>query len=157
MTKYMPHYMRRYRVRAGLTQGEMSHLLGSDSQPTIAHYEVLRREPDLRSALAYQVVFGVPLEELFPGIYDHVEQEVTKRAAELRGRLGEGNGTPGAWHKRKTLRAISRPKADTAQITVCPQKASENHGFSQSHHSCPVSPMSSSTDHGSRSIGVSNG
>ncbi len=157
MTKHMPHYIRRYRLRAGLTQGEMSRLLGNESPATVCQYEGMRREPDLRSALAYHVLFGVPIHELFPGIYDHVEKEVTKRAAELSGRLGEGNGTPGAWHKRKTLRAIARPKANTAEINVCPQKASENHESSQSHHSCPVSPMSSLTDHGSRSIGVSNG
>ena len=81
MTKHMPHYIRRYRLRAGLTQGEMTHLLGNESPATVCQYEGLTREPDLRSALAYHVVFGVPLHELFPGIYDHVENEVTNNAS----------------------------------------------------------------------------
>ena len=111
MTKHMPHYIRRYRLRAGLTQGEMSHLLGSQSPGTVSHYEGLSREPDLRSALAYQVIFGVPAKELFPGIYQEVEQAVTKRAQKLSDTLGDAQEKAGTSHKKEALDAISDVKS----------------------------------------------
>lgn len=117
MAEHMAHYMRRYRLRAGLTQGEMAQLLGSQSPATVCQYEGLSREPDLRSALAYQVIFGVPAKELFPGIYQEVEEAVTQRAHKLREQFGEARNNAGMSHKREALGAISAPKAG-AQTTV---------------------------------------
>ncbi len=106
MTIHMPHYLRRYRLRAALTQKEMVHLLGRQSPATVCQYEARKREPDLRTALAYQVVFGVPVEELFPGIHREVEQEVLSRADRLSKMLTGTNGTPALSHKRKAVRSI---------------------------------------------------
>lgn len=104
MANHMPHYVRRHRLRAALTQREMAHLLGSRSPATVCQYEARKREPDLRTALAYQVVFGLTVETLFPGIYREVEQEVLSRADRLSKQLA--NGAPAMSHKRKAVGAI---------------------------------------------------
>ena len=106
MTEHMPHCVRRYRLRAALTQREMAHLLGCQSSATVCQYEGRKREPDLRTALAYQVVFGMPIEELFPGIHREVEQEVLIRADRLSKQLATANGTPALSYKRKAVRSI---------------------------------------------------
>ena len=106
MANHMPHYIRRYRLRAALTQREMAHLLGCQSPATVCQYEARKREPDLRTALAYQVVFGLPVEALFPGIHREVEQEVLIRAGTLSERLTGAQGTPALSHKRKAVGSI---------------------------------------------------
>ena len=114
MAEHMPHYVRRYRLRAALTQKEMAHLLGCKSPATVCQYEARKREPDLRTALAYQVVFGVPVEELFPGIHREVEQEVLSRADRLSKMLTGTNGTPALSHKRKAVGSILAANPTTA-------------------------------------------
>ena len=104
MANHMPHYVRRHRLRAALTQREMAHLLGSRSPATVCQYEARKREPDLRTALAYQVVFGLPVETLFPGIYREVEREVLIRADRLSIQLADG--PPALSHKRKSVASI---------------------------------------------------
>jgi transcriptional regulator with XRE-family HTH domain len=98
MADHMPHYTRRYRLRAGLTQKEMAHLLGSRSPATVCQYEARKREPDLRTALAYQVVFGLPVDKLFPGI---------RRAQHLAQKLSSTRSGASQTHKRQALSAIS--------------------------------------------------
>lgn len=104
MAYQLPHYIRRHRLRAALTQREMAHLLGCQSPATVCQYEAQKREPDLRTALAYQVAFGVPVEALFPGIHQEVEQNVLKRADRLFTQLDKD--TPALAHKREALRPI---------------------------------------------------
>jgi len=104
MAYHMPHYVRRHRLRAALTQREMAHLLGCQSPATVCQYEARKREPDLRTALAYQVAFGVPIETLFSGLHREVEQDVLKRADRLSKQLQKD--TPSLAHKREALRSI---------------------------------------------------
>ena len=106
MGNHTTHYLRRYRLRAALTQREMAQLLGCRSPATVCQYEARKREPDLRTALAYQVVFGLPIEALFPGIHREVEQKVRNRAGRLSEQLTGAQGTPALSHKRKAVRSI---------------------------------------------------
>jgi transcriptional regulator with XRE-family HTH domain len=107
MADPIPHYARRYRLRAGLTQKELAQLLGNRSPATVCQYEAQKREPDLRTALAYQLIFGVPIEQLFPGIRREVEQAVLARADRLAQALTDARKTLALAHKREALRAIA--------------------------------------------------
>jgi transcriptional regulator with XRE-family HTH domain len=104
MINHMPHYVRRHRLRAALTQKEMAFLLGCRSPATVCQYEARKREPDLRTALAYQAAFGVPVEKLFPGIRQEVEQEVRLRAKDLSKQIT--SNSPSSLHKRDAMRSI---------------------------------------------------
>ena len=114
----MPHYLRRYRLRAALTQREMAHLLGCQSPATVCQYEARKREPDLRTALAYQVVFGLPVEALFPGIHREVEGKVLIQAGLLSEQMTGAKYTPALSHKRKAVGSIGATTDRGAQPNV---------------------------------------
>ena len=114
MATLTPHYIRRYRMRAAFTQREMAHLLGCQSPATVCQYEARQREPDLRTALAYQVVFGLPVAALFPGIHREVEQQVFNRAHRLSERMAAAGDNTVLSHKRQAVRSITAKGSETA-------------------------------------------
>jgi DNA-binding XRE family transcriptional regulator len=118
MANHLPHYVRRHRLRAALTQREMAHLLGCQSPATVCQYEAHKREPDLRTAFAYQVAFGQPVDALFPGIYREVEQEVISRAHRLSEQLTGADDTPALSHKRKAVESIRATPNGEPQPTL---------------------------------------
>jgi len=42
--------------------------------------EKTAREPSLKTALAYQAIYGQPVSELFAGLYEEVAHDVAERA-----------------------------------------------------------------------------
>lgn len=110
MSTPLPHYVRRHRLRTALTQKEMAALLGCQSSSTVCQYEGRKREPDLRTALAYQVVFGLPVDALFPGIHREVVQDVKSRANRLSKQFAAD--APALSHKRMVLKSILATNAD---------------------------------------------
>jgi transcriptional regulator with XRE-family HTH domain len=70
----------------------MAFLLGCQSGAKISRFERLARQPNLETALACQVVFGVPAHELFPGVFAEVENTVTERARQLSSRVRAEHG-----------------------------------------------------------------
>jgi transcriptional regulator with XRE-family HTH domain len=101
-------YLRTHRKRGGLTQDEMAFLLGCRSGTKISRFERLARRPNLKTALACQVVFGVPAHQIFPGVFAEVEKIVAERARLLldRTRAQSGEQRSPARHKLATLKAI---------------------------------------------------
>lgn len=102
------NYLRAHRKRTGLTQDELALLLGCKSGTKVSRYERLTREPNLETAFACQAIFGVPAHELFPGIYQNVEQIIKKRAELLKEKLGGTNAA--VKYKRQALNAIAAPR-----------------------------------------------
>ena len=102
-------YLRTHRKRGGLTQDEMAFLLGYQSGTKISRFERLARQPNLETALACQVVFGIPAHELFPGVFAEVEKTVTKRARLLSDQLRaqRGHDRSRIRHKLAILKAIA--------------------------------------------------
>ena len=45
--------------------------------------------PSMETALACEVIFGVPVAALFPGIRDSIERDIAKRRFALKARLQE--------------------------------------------------------------------
>jgi len=95
----LSNYVRSNRKRLALSQGEVAFLLGKESGADVSRHENRQRLPGLEIALAYEVVFGRPLSEIFGGIYQKAEGEVAKRARILASRT---NGKRDA-AKRKML------------------------------------------------------
>src|SRR5207249_11765504 len=79
MPQQLENYLRTYRRRAGLSQDEMAFLLGTKSGTKVSRYERLRREPSLRTAFAYAVIFRAPLRGLFAGAYERTERATGRR------------------------------------------------------------------------------
>ena len=79
----LSNYLRSHRKRLALSQKEVASLLGVRGLTwgtSVSRDENFIRVPSLETALKYEVVYGVPVRELFAGLYDKAEQEVAKRA-----------------------------------------------------------------------------
>jgi transcriptional regulator with XRE-family HTH domain len=53
----------------------------------VSRYEKRRRLPSVETALACEVIFGVPVAELFAGVRDSIGKDVEKRRRELSSKL----------------------------------------------------------------------
>lgn len=85
--KALENYLRMHRRRAGLTQADVAYLLGVQSSGKVSRYERFARRPALETAVAFEIILGVPIGDLFAGVREDVEHEVKKRARRLRRRL----------------------------------------------------------------------
>jgi transcriptional regulator with XRE-family HTH domain len=85
----LQNYLLTNRKRLSLSQEEVGFLLGakgSGKESTVSREERYIREPSLQAAIAYEVIYGKPMRELFAGLYEEVEQSVVQRARILRHR-----------------------------------------------------------------------
>ncbi|MFN3858777.1 MAG: hypothetical protein ACK4RV_13615 [Caulobacter sp.] len=75
--------LRVHRKKWALSQGDIAHLLGFRSRSVVSVYEAGWLIPNIRIMVAYQFIFGAPLDTLFPGLQRDVEEEVVRRAVAL--------------------------------------------------------------------------
>ena len=81
------NYLRTHRRHSGLSQSEVSFLVGLKDKSELARYERGRRQPSLRTALACQAAFGTPVSELFAGLSDSVTKDTRGQMRKLHGRI----------------------------------------------------------------------
>jgi transcriptional regulator with XRE-family HTH domain len=106
-------YLRTHRRIWGLTQRELASLMGFQSPAHLSRIENGKRAPTVESALACQVLFGIPPAAMFPHAYDKVEERVIRDIYELHLALSDTT-TPSKLRKRELFslaldRAISSP------------------------------------------------
>ena len=85
----LSNYLLTNRKRLSLSQEEVGFLIGakgSGKESTVSREEQFIRESSLQAAIAYEVIYGKPIRELFAGLYEEVEQNVAMRARILRHR-----------------------------------------------------------------------
>ena len=107
MARKLQNYLISHRKRFGLTQDESAFLLGITEGSQVCRYESFRGVPSLKTALTCQAVFGVPVAELFAGIYDQVEKETAKRARALASKMDAATASKAQKRKGDLLRAIA--------------------------------------------------
>lgn len=90
-SKQLPNYLLANRKRLSLSQAEVAFLLGVNDGTNACRYERFQRLPNLETALAFEVIFGQPLCELFGGIYRKAEARVAERAKSLAAKVGKAN------------------------------------------------------------------
>lgn len=101
-----------HRKRSGLSQDDLASLLGGRSGAKISGYERFRRCPTLETAFAFEAVFGVPANQLFPGVSERIHHDVARRRDALISRL---EGQAGNNRKVQYLRAIGARSKDDFQ------------------------------------------
>lgn len=79
----LSNYLRSNRRRLDLSQGEVAFLLGQASSAQVSRHEHSEHIPSLEIALAYEAIFQRPLSEVFGGMYQKAEREVSERAKAL--------------------------------------------------------------------------
>ncbi len=90
------------------TQAELADLLGVNCRLKVMRYERLQALPKIDTALAYQLIFDVPVHELFPVLREDVGKEVLKRAQLLYPRFKADPDNPHAQCKMQVLNDIMR-------------------------------------------------
>lgn len=81
--KSLPNYLQAQRKRLALSQEEVGFLvglIGLNKGTRVCRDETFAREPSLADALAYEVIYGRPVRELFAGLYQQAQQRVAERA-----------------------------------------------------------------------------
>lgn len=86
------NYLRSRRRTTGVTQHEAEIILGYRTRGAVSRHERLESLPPLLIALSYEVLYRVPVSELFAGLTNAVELGVEERLAEFETFLGEQDG-----------------------------------------------------------------
>lgn len=94
------NYLRMHRRLSYLSQHEMGILVGSKNGAQISRHEHSRRLPSMSTVLAYQAIFAVEVDKLFPGVKQRIASEVVRRAVHLRADLERQRKT------KRTLRKL---------------------------------------------------
>lgn len=76
-------YLRTHRRVWGLTQRELASLMGFKNATHVSRIENSKRAPTVESALACQVIFGIPPSAMFPHVYALVEEKVMRNIYRL--------------------------------------------------------------------------
>ena len=77
------NYLRSYRLRWGLSQGDLAHLLGWKGAEVVSRIEKKQRPPTLKLVMACFILFGTPAAELFPDISASIEIDVMMRVWQM--------------------------------------------------------------------------
>lgn len=112
MTYPRPTNLRIHRKQSGFTQEEVAFLLGMQVHSLVSRHEGLKREPDLRIAFAYQLVFNASAHDLFPTVFADVCNMLAKRAGDLAGHFPAVEADCRTSQKLKTLRALAECECD---------------------------------------------
>src|ERR1700730_5221168 len=86
-TRKPVNYLRSYRLRWGLSQAELAHLLGWKRAEVVSRIEKKQRPPTLKLVIACFILFGAPAAELFPDISAGIETDVMARVWEVYERI----------------------------------------------------------------------
>lgn len=86
------NYLRAHRQRCGLTQRHLGILVGYGHGYAVSKHEHSKSEPPLIVALAYEIIFDVPVGQLFTGFRAAVKESVARNLADLRTDLETARG-----------------------------------------------------------------
>ncbi len=97
------NYLRSHRRKSGLSQRELAHIVGYITQAPVSEHERSVAIPALLIALSYEIVFRVPISELFPALYRTVETNVEEQLTSIEMELQESSakGRRAAYVARK--------------------------------------------------------
>jgi transcriptional regulator with XRE-family HTH domain len=97
------NYLRNHRKKAGLTQLELGRLLGYRDEGPVSRHEINKTLAPLRTGLAYEAIFRVPVSEIFPELFAEIKQKMegnlTALKEDLERRNGKGRGANEAAQK----------------------------------------------------------
>lgn len=99
--------LKSHRKRSGFIQEDVAILIGAQSASQVSRHENNEREPDLRTALAYCIIFDVPIHQLSPKLFREIAGEVSERATKLAGQLASTTGALHQSYRVELLRQVT--------------------------------------------------
>jgi DNA-binding XRE family transcriptional regulator len=82
-------HVRTHRKRSGLTQCELARLLGYRNSGRVSRHERGITVPSLNAALSYEILFRVPICDLFPALHEAVVKNIEGRLSGMESLLGQ--------------------------------------------------------------------
>jgi transcriptional regulator with XRE-family HTH domain len=79
----LANYLRTHRKKSGFSQRELASILGFLTEIQVSRHERSITIPGLLIAVAYEVIFHVPISEMFPGLHTTVKANIEERLAEM--------------------------------------------------------------------------
>jgi transcriptional regulator with XRE-family HTH domain len=89
----LANFLRLHRRRTGLSQEGLGRLLGYDDESAVAKHERFQAMPPFLVALGYEIIFQVPVSQLFPGVMETVALGIEARLDELERSLRQSGET----------------------------------------------------------------
>lgn len=80
-----------HRRKSGLTQRELAGIIGVANDVQIFRHESGVSIPPLTVALAYSILFQVPISEIFPSLYEAVSENIEATLTEFEQRLQQSS------------------------------------------------------------------
>jgi DNA-binding XRE family transcriptional regulator len=110
--KPLANYLRAHRLKSSFTQNEVARILGRESRAIVSHHERFESLPSLFVALSYEVLYRIPVSELFTGLTEMVEIHVEAELAEFETHLGKQSASgPGADAVARKLEWLSERRS----------------------------------------------
>lgn len=106
--KTIPPYLRALRRRSALSQEDVAFLLGAFTGTRVSRHETGVCAPPLEVALAYEVIFGAGIAEIYEDELLRIAEHVRKRARTLNESLAHRLSDPRREEKRAVLEQIIR-------------------------------------------------
>ena len=100
--------LRTHRKKWALTQRELADLIGIASQQHVSHVERSMIVPGIKVVLALEIVFGVCAKQLFPKLFDEIEDEVVRNLYQFGERLKSNVSKAAARKRQLVAEALSR-------------------------------------------------
>jgi len=82
MPDHLKVQLRTFRQASGLLQEDLAHLLGFKNVSSVSRLEKGEREPDLRTAFAFEYALGASASALFGSIFADITRTLSARARE---------------------------------------------------------------------------
>lgn len=121
----LQNYLRTYRRKSGLTQREVAFLLGRKNGAQLSRYEKQHCLPPLRTALAFEAIYKIPLAELFAGLRESVGHDTSERIAILDADIQAGGASKSrrrlVARKRSWVAEHHRPELSPQRPSSCQQ------------------------------------
>lgn len=100
------NYLKKFRKRSGLSQRELTYLLGQKHRAKVSRYERNERRPSLRTLIGYEIIFRVVLRDLFTGVFVEIAPGILDRARALSRLLDEKTRTAAIAQKVEFLNKV---------------------------------------------------
>lgn len=88
MNESLGNYVRTHRRKSWLSQSDLGRVVGYHDEAAVGRHEKSQSLPPLVIAISYEIIFRVPVSELFAGLRDAVGPGVEERLGELEEELG---------------------------------------------------------------------
>jgi hypothetical protein len=89
--RQLDNYLRTHRRKAGLSLFELGMLLAYADEGAVSRHERSKTLPPLLMAISYEVIYQVPISELFPGMREMIELTIEPRLLRFEQELQQKN------------------------------------------------------------------